>query len=123
MSLSDYRSEFPVTETLVYLNHAGVAPTSVRVRDAVTHWLDRHITRGILDEDGWEETAELCRTRFAKLIGASPLVDHNTVSGNDYGLTASNSTPFIVGNRFESNIYNGMMLSNLFRLTMVGAEE
>lgn len=67
-----YRSEFPVTETLVYLNHAGVAPTSVRVREAVIEWLDRHVARGILDEPGWEETAEACRARFARLIGASP---------------------------------------------------
>ncbi len=69
---TSYRSEFPVTETLVYLNHAGVAPTSVRVRNAVAEWLDRHLARGILDEPGWEETAEKCRARFARLIGASP---------------------------------------------------
>jgi selenocysteine lyase/cysteine desulfurase len=72
VSLFSYRSEFPVTERMVYFNHAGVAPTSVRVRDAVTHWFDRHIARGILDEEGWEETAEACRARFAGLIGASP---------------------------------------------------
>lgn len=72
MITTSYRSEFPVTETLVYLNHAGVAPTSVRVRNAVTEWLDHHVARGILDEPGWEETADACRARFARLIGASP---------------------------------------------------
>jgi selenocysteine lyase/cysteine desulfurase len=71
MSLSSYRTEFPVTETLVYLNHAGVAPSSTRVRDAVKQWLDRHIARGILDEGAWEETAEACRADFARLIGAT----------------------------------------------------
>lgn len=72
MDLSSYRGEFPVTEKLVYINHAGVAPTSLRVRDAVMHWFGQHITRGILEEEGWEETAERCRSRFAHLIGASP---------------------------------------------------
>lgn len=68
---SSYRKEFPVCETLVYLNHAGVAPTSLRVRDAVSGWFDRFVTRGILDEERWEENAEACRARFARLIGAS----------------------------------------------------
>jgi selenocysteine lyase/cysteine desulfurase len=68
---SSYRKVFPVCETLVYLNHAGVAPTSIRVRDAVTDWFDRHVARGILYEEGWEQTAEACRARFASLIGAS----------------------------------------------------
>ncbi len=72
MDLSSYRGEFPVTEDLVYLNHAGVAPTSLRVRDAVAGWFEQHITRGILGEEGWEETAERCRARFADIIGASP---------------------------------------------------
>jgi selenocysteine lyase/cysteine desulfurase len=72
MGLSSYRSEFPVTDNLTYLNHAGVAPTSIRVRDAVSGWLDRYVARGILDEEGWEETAEACRARYASLIGAVP---------------------------------------------------
>jgi cysteine desulfurase/selenocysteine lyase len=71
-NFAEYRKEFPVCETLVYLNHAGVAPTSVRVRNAVTHWFDGHVARGILEEEGWEKTAEACRARFAGLIGASP---------------------------------------------------
>jgi selenocysteine lyase/cysteine desulfurase len=68
---SKYRKEFPICETLVYLNHAGVAPASVRVRNAVTEWFDRYITRAVLDEERWEETAEACRARFARLVGAS----------------------------------------------------
>ncbi len=52
MSLTDYRKEFPVTETLIYLNHAGVSPTSTRARDAVAEWFDGCVKRGILDEEG-----------------------------------------------------------------------
>jgi selenocysteine lyase/cysteine desulfurase len=72
MNVSSYRSEFPVTATLTYLNHAGIAPTSVRVRAAVGDWFDRYVARGILDEEGWEQTAEACRERYAHLIGAAP---------------------------------------------------
>jgi selenocysteine lyase/cysteine desulfurase len=60
---SNYRREFPVCERFVYLNHAGVAPTSIRVRDAVSRWL-RVRERGILDEEQWVEEAETCRARL-----------------------------------------------------------
>ncbi len=69
---SSYRKEFPVCEHSVYLNHAGVSPTSKRVRDAVTAWMDRLVERGVLDEPMWEKEAEDCRARFANLIHASP---------------------------------------------------
>jgi cysteine desulfurase/selenocysteine lyase len=72
MNLSSYRKEFPVTETLVYLNHAGVSPTSTRARDAIAAWLESCVNRGILDEEDWVETAEACRARYARLVGASP---------------------------------------------------
>jgi selenocysteine lyase/cysteine desulfurase len=72
MDLSRYRAEFPVTETLIYLNHAGVSPTSTRARDAVAAWFEGCVKRGILEEEGWVDTAEACRARFARLIGASP---------------------------------------------------
>jgi selenocysteine lyase/cysteine desulfurase len=69
--LSSYRKEFPVCKHSVYLNHAGVAPTSTRVRDAVAGWMERLAERGMLDEEQWEETAEACRTRLARLIHAT----------------------------------------------------
>ncbi len=59
-------------EHSVYLNHAGVSPTSKRVRDAVTSWMDRLVERGVLDEPMWEKEAEDCRARFANLVQASP---------------------------------------------------
>jgi cysteine desulfurase/selenocysteine lyase len=72
MDLSTYRKEFPVTETLVYLNHAGVSPTSTRARDAIADWLVSCVNRGILDEEDWVKTSEACRARYARMIGASP---------------------------------------------------
>jgi len=69
--LYSYRKEFPVCEKWVYLNHAGVGPTSMRVRRAVAGWLDNLTARGNLDEEEWERLAEDCRARFARLIHAS----------------------------------------------------
>jgi parallel beta-helix repeat protein len=47
-----------------------------------------------------------------KLDEASPLIDHNRIIQNDYGISASGSTPAIVGNNFTSNFYSGIILSN-----------
>jgi len=71
MDLSVYRKEFPVTDTLVYMNHAGVSPTSARAQAAMTKWFDECVRRGILEEEGWVDTAEACRARFAQMIGAT----------------------------------------------------
>ena len=66
-----YRKQFPITETgVVYLNHAGMAPTSTPVREAVDRWF-ASAEHG--DEcEKWEESTELCRRRFADLIRCSP---------------------------------------------------
>jgi selenocysteine lyase/cysteine desulfurase len=34
-TIEKYRREFPVVENYIYLDHAGVAPISLRVRSAV----------------------------------------------------------------------------------------
>ena len=41
------RSLFPVTRELVYLNHAGVAPISSRVEDALARYAAEAVRRGI----------------------------------------------------------------------------
>jgi len=38
-------TQFPVCESWVFLNHAGVAPLSVRARDAMARLLDDHDLR------------------------------------------------------------------------------
>lgn len=66
-----YRAGFPISGNLVYMNHAGVAPTSLRVCRAVTKWLEVLASNGV-DFDEWEEQAKRCRRRFASLIGCLP---------------------------------------------------
>jgi len=67
-----YRGEFPVTERLVYLNHAAVAPLSRRAADAMKHLADDALLYGSLHYDQWMATYEGVRAATARLIGASP---------------------------------------------------
>lgn len=66
-----HRKEFPITRNLIYFNHAGVAPTSLRVCRAVNAWLEGAASHGEAFAR-WEESTELCRRRFADLIGCLP---------------------------------------------------
>ena len=65
-----WRSEFPVTEAYVYMNHAGVAPLSRRVRDAMVEFTEDATFHGAVHADDWAETAEMCRLAAAQLINA-----------------------------------------------------
>ncbi|WP_224368852.1 aminotransferase class V-fold PLP-dependent enzyme [Hyalangium versicolor] len=67
-----YRAEFPVVETQLYLNHAGVAPTSVRAAKAVREWMDDVVHHGVRHERQWEARVEHTRKLAARLIGAEP---------------------------------------------------
>ena len=66
----NWRSEFPVTETYIYMNHAGVAPLSRRVRDAMAGFIENATFNGAVHADDWAETAEVCRAEAARLINA-----------------------------------------------------
>lgn len=71
-SLDSYRSEFPVLEKQLYFNHAGVAPTSLRVAAAVREWMEDVVHHGVRHERQWEARAEHTRRLAARLIGAAP---------------------------------------------------
>ena len=66
------RKLFPASEKHVYLNHAGVAPTSTRARDAAVAWLDGVVADGVLSEPTWEALTEKARASAASLVGADP---------------------------------------------------
>ncbi len=67
-----YRAEFPVLERQLYLNHAGVAPTSLRVAAAVREWMEDVVQHGVKHERGWEARAERVRQQAASMVGAEP---------------------------------------------------
>ena len=65
-----WRTEFPVSKSYVYMNHAGVAPLSSRVRDAMVGFVEDATVNGAVNVEYWVETAEMCRSVAAKLINA-----------------------------------------------------
>ena len=67
-----WRNQFPVTETYIYMNHAGVAPLSRRVREAMAGFIEDATVNGAVNAEDWAETAEVCRGAAAQLINADP---------------------------------------------------
>jgi cysteine desulfurase/selenocysteine lyase len=67
-----YRDQFPVTESLIYLNHAGVAPLCKPAADAMKEFSDDALRFGSLHYDKWLASYEGVRESAARVIGASP---------------------------------------------------
>ena len=67
---AQYRTEFPVTENLVYLNHAAVAPLPRRSAEAMQRMAEDALHYGSLHYDVWIDAMEGVRTAAAKLIHA-----------------------------------------------------
>lgn len=67
----EWREQFPVTRNHIYMNHAGVAPLSLRVRNAMRAFLNDATDDGAIHSEDWAATAEACRESAAKLIRAN----------------------------------------------------
>ena len=67
-----WREQFPVTQKYIYLNHAGIAPLSLRAQNAMRGFLSDATDNGAVHSDDWAATAEACRRSAAKLINADP---------------------------------------------------
>ena len=67
-----WRKEFPVTNTYIYMNHAGVAPLSRRVMDTMMNFVEDATFNGAVNVDIWTDTIEMCRSAAAQLINAEP---------------------------------------------------
>lgn len=68
--LKEYRYLFPVTKKWIYLNHAGVAPISLRVNDAVMKFSAESLHEGYTAGPRWVKQIEKIRHQAAHLIGA-----------------------------------------------------
>jgi selenocysteine lyase/cysteine desulfurase len=66
-----YRSEFPVTQHLVYLNHAAVSPLCKPAADAMKWLSDDCVTYGSLHYDRWMAAYEGLRSATASMINCS----------------------------------------------------
>jgi selenocysteine lyase/cysteine desulfurase len=69
---SPWRAEFPVAERCVFLDHAGVAPISTRVRKAIELFAAEAAEAMFLRYPYWEERAEDVRRGCARLIRCAP---------------------------------------------------
>src|SRR3954471_5682737 len=65
-----YRSQFPVTERLTYLNHAAVSPLCRAAAEAMTSLTEDALLYGSLHYDRWLDAYEGLRDASARLIGA-----------------------------------------------------
>jgi selenocysteine lyase/cysteine desulfurase len=65
-----YRDQFPVTERLIYLNHAAVAPLPRPTAEAMQALAQDALDFGSLHYDKWLDTYEKLRVAAARLIGA-----------------------------------------------------
>jgi len=67
-----YREEFPVTKKYIYLDHAGVAPISLRVKSTVERFLKEASEAGVFKYQDWMDRVSAVRTNCAKLLNCEP---------------------------------------------------
>lgn len=70
--LSEYRKFFPVTQNLIYLNHASVAPLCLPAAAAMQGLAQDTLDYGSLHYSQWLETYTGLRKGTARMINASP---------------------------------------------------
>lgn len=71
-TLLSYRPQFPVTENLIYLNHAAIAPMARPVAEAMRHLTDDSLLYGSLHYSEWLEAYAGLRSAAARMINATP---------------------------------------------------
>jgi len=71
-NFSDLRAQFPVTESLIYLNHAAVAPLVRPAAEAMKRFADDAMLCGSLHYEEWLDAYEGVRRAAAKLINVTP---------------------------------------------------
>ena len=84
MHLEDYRREFPVTESYVYLNHASVSPLPERTAHAMARFTEDAKQHGTAHYPDWMKAWAGVRTEAARLLGCDPgeiAITKNTSEG------------------------------------------
>jgi selenocysteine lyase/cysteine desulfurase len=81
------RREFPVTQNLVYLNHAAVAPWPKRTGDAVREFADQCVSGGSRNYPAWLETEARLRERCRRLLNAPSADDIALLKNTSEGLS------------------------------------
>jgi cysteine desulfurase/selenocysteine lyase len=69
-NFESYRSDFPVTEKYIYLDHSGVAPASLRVKHAIEKFLSESAEGGAFHYPAWTQRIVEVRRTCARLMNA-----------------------------------------------------
>ena len=72
MDLSVYRSEFPITERYIYVNHASVSPLPRRVVGAMNDFAEDVMLNGTAHSSSWSRCYSGLRSAAARLLAAGP---------------------------------------------------
>lgn len=115
--LKEYRYLFPVSKKFIYLNHAGVAPISLRVHDAIMQYSAEALNEGYTAGPRWTKNFEKVRSMAARLIGALP-EEIAFVKNTSHGLSLlASGMEFSPGDEvilsdleFPANVYPWMAL-------------
>src|SRR5215467_10870941 len=67
----EHRDQFPVTNQLIYLNHAAVAPLSRPCADAMKWLADDCLTNGSLHYSQWLDAYDGLRRATARLVNGT----------------------------------------------------
>ncbi|WP_027708044.1 aminotransferase class V-fold PLP-dependent enzyme [Zooshikella ganghwensis] len=73
--MSQWSHEFPLDESLCYLNHAAVAPWPMRATRAVEHFAQENSRLGATHYSSWVKTETRLRKLLAELINAPSVQD------------------------------------------------
>ncbi len=82
--IAEVRRLFPITERLIYVNHAATGPISVPAQNAVEECLDVYSRQSEFQLDRYVAKVQRARELIANLIGAVPeeiTLTHNTSEG------------------------------------------
>ncbi len=112
VSLERYRSEFPIVEKYIYLDHAGVAPISLRVKKAIEQYATEASEGAMFNYMNWMKGVHRIRKRCADLINAD-IHEIAFVKNTSHGLSIVASgldwkegdNMIVYEKEFPSNIY------------------
>jgi selenocysteine lyase/cysteine desulfurase len=68
----EIRQQFPVTRSIIYLDHAAAGPISVPVRDAMCAFIEDHLQHGRSGVQAWRAHYESVRQDAARLVNGQP---------------------------------------------------
>ena len=126
----ELRALFPITQNLVYLNHAAVSPPPTTTIEAVTAQLRDVGESGSLNFMDWLQVKQLARESLAALLGAQPDQVAFVRNTSDALSTVANGLKWKSGDNivtfrreFPSNVYPWLRLREPFGVEVRMCEE